>query len=237
MSCRLKRDKSCMTCLRKSTTLLYIAYIKFTVFILPRYVLISFLGAHLTLHLTFLTFALGIQGCIENMKSRIHSSLVCLECINFHTSYFRLISVPCLPPCSVVWCSKMQCPLLNLKYCNIVWERPPQPLKFKALCCSRLSRITWCSITHEKARVLDLNLTCLLVLLHDSINDVAKDNNNVMKSHVFLWCWVMAYRTCDLSYVFLALLVLYCICFFSYFLILKLYVFLNFLYLRKTFCT
>lgn len=165
---------------------MYIAYIKFILLILPRNVLISFLDAHLTHHLTFLTVALGIQGCIENMKSRIHSSLVCLECINFHISYFRLICLPCLPQCSVVWCSKMQCPLLSLKYCNIVWEIPPQPLKLKALCCSRLSQNTWCSITHEKARVLDLNLTCSVVLLHDFINDVANDNNNVTKSHVFL---------------------------------------------------
>jgi hypothetical protein len=79
-----------MTCLRKITTVLYIAYIKFTLFILPRDVLISFLGAHLPLHLTFLTFGLGIQGCVENIKSRIHSSLVCLECINFHTSFSDL---------------------------------------------------------------------------------------------------------------------------------------------------
>ena len=70
------------------------------------------------------------------------------------------------------------------------------------------------------------------MLLHDSVNDVAKDdnnNNNIMKSHVFLWCWVMAYRTCDVSYAFLTLLVLY---FLSFLIFLS----LNFIY-SWTFCT
>jgi hypothetical protein len=91
-----------MTYLRKSTTVLYIAYIHFALFILPRDVLISFFSAHLTLPLTFLTFALGIKGYIENMKSRIHSSLVCWECINFHSYYFRFISVEIPTRCSFV---------------------------------------------------------------------------------------------------------------------------------------
>jgi hypothetical protein len=64
----MEEEKSCMTALRKNTTVSYSAYIKFTVYILPRDILISFLGAHLILHITFLTFAIGMQCDVENLE-------------------------------------------------------------------------------------------------------------------------------------------------------------------------
>jgi hypothetical protein len=85
-----------MTCLR-STTVLYSAYIKFSIFIGSRDVSISFLDSHLILDLTFLNFAVGIQGWVENVKLRFHRSLVCWEYVNFRVSYFKLFSLLYLP--------------------------------------------------------------------------------------------------------------------------------------------
>ena len=107
MSYRLERDRSCMTCLRKSTTILYRAYIKFTLLILPRDVLIFFLGAHLILPVTLLTFALGIQGCVEN-RSRGFTLLWLV--VNVLTSMLLISDLSlCHAYLSLVWCGVAKC--------------------------------------------------------------------------------------------------------------------------------